>query len=357
MSVGYVYVLVMEGTTTPVKVGFTGRTPEIRAAELARHAGVPRRLIVVDSWRVTDMEHCEREAHIELDESRTYRRKEWFDVEADEAVARVQEVCRPFLVSWAHAPNDKRSDEPSETPSGIDMWTRWLENGDIYAVTSFLREPLIDEETCLSLLRTTSLFEPLEEHERSYEMIARLVWAACVERNVLTKEVWWHAVRGCQYHFVFALTDVRPLHAPSGEVDTEFLSALLWGVTDAWSMRDHARGEAHARVLRRRIMNEGRSIPQVHAHLSAFCQRANTSGVFRLKPPAFVVDVVTLLGFAGGTAEGVPLAVDRFAIHSPKEIQQMLPVGMLAKGREVLRGTLLGIIFGVVAFALYAVFG
>src|SRR5699024_8149719 len=49
---GYVYILVMEGTRSPVKVGFTSRTPEERAREISRQTGTPRELVVAASWWV-----------------------------------------------------------------------------------------------------------------------------------------------------------------------------------------------------------------------------------------------------------------------------------------------------------------
>ncbi len=63
---GYLYVLTNPNMRGLVKIGFTERSPQERAAELSRATGVPGRFKVEKSWRIDQAQAHERKVHAAL---------------------------------------------------------------------------------------------------------------------------------------------------------------------------------------------------------------------------------------------------------------------------------------------------
>lgn len=80
---GYVYILRNTHIQKLVKVGFTDRDPNKRAAELSANTGVPGRFEIVHSWLVADAAGIERRIHLEL--ARYHRTGEFFELSSGKA--------------------------------------------------------------------------------------------------------------------------------------------------------------------------------------------------------------------------------------------------------------------------------
>ena len=94
---GFVYLATQRGRSRPVKIGMTTLHPDERALQLSKGTGVPYEVVVRWWWEVEDPAAAERECHVEFDEvrlTRISRRKEWFDVSMEDAMPRLQKVCR-----------------------------------------------------------------------------------------------------------------------------------------------------------------------------------------------------------------------------------------------------------------------
>ena len=75
-----------------IKIGKTTRTPEDRAVEISDSTGVPVPFVVLYKERVEDCDRAEMLIHQRLDGNRVSSNREFFELEASEAVRVVREV-------------------------------------------------------------------------------------------------------------------------------------------------------------------------------------------------------------------------------------------------------------------------
>ena len=82
---GYIYLLT-NPSLDDIKIGYTSKTPQIRAKQLSS-TGLPTPFQVYTSWIVPldQMRSTERSIHKHLSQYRTNTRREFFDLEPDQA--------------------------------------------------------------------------------------------------------------------------------------------------------------------------------------------------------------------------------------------------------------------------------
>ncbi|WFP49785.1 GIY-YIG nuclease family protein [Methylomonas sp. EFPC3] len=90
MSFGYIYVLV-NNSLPYLKIGYTTRSPEVRAAELTS-TGVPSAFRVAYKAYVANCEEIERKIHTSLREHRVSSNREFFEIDITTAVSKIDEI-------------------------------------------------------------------------------------------------------------------------------------------------------------------------------------------------------------------------------------------------------------------------
>lgn len=94
MHSGHIYVL-----TNPllpadcVKIGFTRKSPEHRAAVLSKMAAIPMPFVVFSACEVKDVTRAERRLHLVLDDMRISSSKEFFRISPEDARSLSREVA------------------------------------------------------------------------------------------------------------------------------------------------------------------------------------------------------------------------------------------------------------------------
>ncbi len=115
MTAGFVYVLTNKAMPGLVKVGFSTRSPEDRAAELST-TGVPFPFVVVFSAEVGNPLEAEAAVHLALAPYRTSTDREFFRVAIEDAVDAVKEVCgiarNPLISDCDLSPWSQDGDSP-----------------------------------------------------------------------------------------------------------------------------------------------------------------------------------------------------------------------------------------------------
>lgn len=97
---GSVYVLTNPAMPGLVKVGCTGRTPEIRAAELTASTGVPAPFVVAWAAEVTDHARVESLVHAGLQRYRSNNAREFFRCDVATARASIEKMAGAWLRPW-----------------------------------------------------------------------------------------------------------------------------------------------------------------------------------------------------------------------------------------------------------------
>lgn len=94
MANGFIYVLKNPHMPSLVKIGYTERSPDVRAIELSQHTGVPGNFSVVKSWLVKDAATYEKRIFTAL----TAHRKagEHFQLSPAAAVERINVLLRTW---------------------------------------------------------------------------------------------------------------------------------------------------------------------------------------------------------------------------------------------------------------------
>jgi hypothetical protein len=100
---GWVYVITNKAMPGIIKVGFSMKDPEIRAAEL-NHTGSPHPYVVDYEVLVEEPQYIEQQVHGRLRNQR--EGKEWFRCSTEEAIATIKEV----VGTQAQVENYKRAD-------------------------------------------------------------------------------------------------------------------------------------------------------------------------------------------------------------------------------------------------------
>jgi hypothetical protein len=97
---GWVYVLTNPAFPHLVKIGCTGRAPEIRCRELAASTGVPAPFAVAWAARVADYRFCELLVHAKLDTLRANATREFFRCDVAMARILIEEAAEALLRPW-----------------------------------------------------------------------------------------------------------------------------------------------------------------------------------------------------------------------------------------------------------------
>lgn len=349
MSIGYVYLFVMQGTTDPVKVGYTGRDPDTRAAELSRATGTPRRLVVADCWFVTCMERCERDAHAALKRWRPTRKKEWFEVDLEVAREAVGNVCRPHLVNVVH-PRGTQPGQAPRTRSKEAEWTSVLRSGDIKKAETLIREQSLGSTrlaTALAGLLVARRQTPNEREIDAYGCVVRLLWAVCgTDIDRARQQIWWDAIWQGNLAFIRVLEPHQNMWSPDGRLEPAVVRAVLDSLTHACSTDDHHRANRVAGLLNAQAVEACHGISDPTGHLEYLCETLLGAHVNLQRLPEAVPAVIKILLFCGACSTAVPASVDRFACGAPPAYATLLPMGGHRTRRNVARWAARGALAG-----------
>jgi hypothetical protein len=94
-AVGNVYVLLNPAMPGIVKIGRTRKTAEARASDLYT-TGVPKGFVVLWQEFVCDCKAVEKEVHTCLSKHRVHNRREFFEVEPQDAIRALIKIAAPF---------------------------------------------------------------------------------------------------------------------------------------------------------------------------------------------------------------------------------------------------------------------
>lgn len=97
---GWVYVLTNPAIPGRVKIGCTGRTPEIRAAELSKASAVPEPFAVAWAAAVTDHKAVESIVHFRLKRCRPNAAREFFRCDVATARREIERQAAALLRPW-----------------------------------------------------------------------------------------------------------------------------------------------------------------------------------------------------------------------------------------------------------------
>ena len=89
---GYIYVLSNPCMPNLVKIGFTTRNIEERIAELNSSTGVPEPFVIEAIFSSAEPERDEQIIHTELDENRTNKNREFFQIEPLTVVNKLEKI-------------------------------------------------------------------------------------------------------------------------------------------------------------------------------------------------------------------------------------------------------------------------
>ncbi len=92
---GHVYILTNAAFRARcVKIGKTTRDPETRANELSNHTGIPVAFNVAYSIETSDCHTLEKIVHAHLAKKRINQRREFFEIEVNEAIAVLEKLAK-----------------------------------------------------------------------------------------------------------------------------------------------------------------------------------------------------------------------------------------------------------------------
>lgn len=103
---GYIYILRNDATNL-LKIGKTTREPTVRAQEISATTGVPFPFVVAYSVFVNDCDLLERLIHFHLDQYRTNKKREFFDITLDLAIKEIETFIKP----QSSAPTESNKDD------------------------------------------------------------------------------------------------------------------------------------------------------------------------------------------------------------------------------------------------------
>ena len=92
----YVYILTNRVMPGLIKIGYTDKTPKIRAAMLSKATGVPAKFEVVWSFPCFNGIRLEEEVHRKLSEYRVARDREFFNIPIEQAKLVIQELGQKY---------------------------------------------------------------------------------------------------------------------------------------------------------------------------------------------------------------------------------------------------------------------
>src|SRR5215471_11253750 len=137
MPPGYVYLLINRSIPGLLKIRKTTRPPTERAEELSGPTGVPTPYYVVFESQVSDCDSAKRILHKCLSEFRVSPDREFFRIDVDEAIRRVEQLLEPFRIV-------PRSDStPNETATKPPLSVRLPRPAERERPSS----PILDSET------------------------------------------------------------------------------------------------------------------------------------------------------------------------------------------------------------------
>lgn len=112
MPVGYVYILSNRTLPGLLKIGYTTHVVEDRAAELSASTGVVD-AFQVEYWQLTAAaDEVERRVHERFNGSRVNKKREFFDVDIDEAIEEIERHVKP-------PPDNFRRTPPKAAANGM----------------------------------------------------------------------------------------------------------------------------------------------------------------------------------------------------------------------------------------------
>ncbi len=115
LNPGYIYILQNESLDSDrLKIGRTIHDPETRAEEISKATGVPTPFTVSWYGHTEDCVIAERLIHISLDDYRTNPKREFFDVDLDEAIAAGRVAVKEAgpRRSWFYRPEELWNIDP-----------------------------------------------------------------------------------------------------------------------------------------------------------------------------------------------------------------------------------------------------
>ena len=115
LNPGYIYILQNDSLSPDrLKIGRTVHDPETRAEEISQATGVPTPFIVSWYGYTEDCVEAERLIHVSLDEYRTNPKREFFDVDLDEAIAAGRVAAKEAgpRRSWFYRPEELWAIDP-----------------------------------------------------------------------------------------------------------------------------------------------------------------------------------------------------------------------------------------------------
>jgi len=117
---GYIYILRNESLDPDrLKIGRTHHHPRFRAEELSQATGVPTPFTVAWYGRTEDCKKAERFVHKSLSAYRTNPKREFFDVDLDEAVEAGREAIERSgrRLNWFYRPEEQWNIDPDHPPT------------------------------------------------------------------------------------------------------------------------------------------------------------------------------------------------------------------------------------------------
>lgn len=113
---GYIYILQNESLEPDrLKIGRTHHHPRLRAEELSQATGIPTPFTVAWYGRTEDCKKAERLVHQSLSPYRTNPKREFFDVELDEAIEAGKEAVKISgrKLNWFYQPQEQWNVDPN----------------------------------------------------------------------------------------------------------------------------------------------------------------------------------------------------------------------------------------------------
>lgn len=93
----WIYVFSNKAMPNIVKIGYTDRTPDVRAIEVSRSTGVPIPFIVEYGFWCFNAKSLEFELHKYLDQYRVSNEREFFQITVEEAKEAIQKLGQRYL--------------------------------------------------------------------------------------------------------------------------------------------------------------------------------------------------------------------------------------------------------------------
>jgi hypothetical protein len=166
MAKGFVYILRNEAMPGLLKIGYSVKVPEARAAELFT-TGVPEPFKLAYYCLVENAHKVEAQLHRDLDAQRHSRGREFFCVELDEVIRSLSRLCEPET-DWPKgtmqrvAPHKIHVVSRHDDPTELAEMSRFVEEVEKRSLAFYVQSLFYDSNCCTCYFKLNDCVDEID---------------------------------------------------------------------------------------------------------------------------------------------------------------------------------------------------